>query len=208
MKLGQNIRNWMLYKEVGFLQLVQKAGFSKTALSDWLNGRYEPKPKYLEKIAEILEIKPEDLYRNPYQESAPEPKEKNKLVPVLGYAACGYPVETWEQYANKHYDAGDIKGLVNPFILEAKGRSMFPYIYEKDKLLCSMIDKSQIKDKMLVVVSFKTGLDSAEANAKLIKKKKNNCILYSINANYEPLEIPYTDIDRIYKVVKIEREVK
>ncbi len=70
------------------------------------------------------------------------------------------------------------------------------------------MELKQLKDEMLVVVSFKTIPDTADANAKLITLKKNSCTLYSINANYKPFDVSYSDIFKIYRVVRIIRDIK
>lgn len=198
----------MSYKGIGFMQMLQKAGISNGSLTRWLNNDSQPTTNKLKVIADALGIQPEDLYRSPYKTFEDEPKPQNKLVPMLGLAACGLPVESWQDNAIKYMDAGEIKGLVTPFILEAKGKSMFPMIYQSDKLLCSHIERHQLKDEMLVVVTYRDIPESNPANAKLITVKKNSCILYSINANFPPIEVQYHDIQKIYKVVRIIRDIK
>lgn len=208
--LGENIRKWMLYRGIGFNQMLTRANgaFSESSLANWLNGHSKPTSKKLELIARVLEIEPEDLYRSPYAPEADIPGKK-KMLPILGYTFCGAPAETWSEHTTQYYDAGDTRGFINPFVLIAKGRSMFPFIYEKDKLICSMIENiKKIKPKTLVVVAYKSIPDTAEANAKFIIPKKDYCTLYSVNANYEPFDVPYSNIERIYEVVKIERDPK
>jgi SOS-response transcriptional repressor LexA len=198
----------MLHKGVGFTQLTKKAGISQGSLTIWLSDKGMPTTRNMDKIAGVLGVQPEDLYRSPYEPVETVVKPLQKLVPVLGYAACGTPAEHWAETTNKYIDAGDISGLVTPFVLLAKGRSMFPMIYEKDQLLCTHVELKQLKDEMLVVVSFKTIPDTADANAKLITLKKNYCTLYSINANYKPFDVNYSDIFKIYRVVRIIRDIK
>lgn len=198
----------MLYKGIGFSQLAKRAGISQGSLTIWLSDKGMPTTRNIDKIAGVLGVQPEDLYKSPYEPAETIIKPMQKLVPVLGYAACGTPAEHWAETTNKYIDAGDIGGLVTPFILVAKGRSMFPMIYEKDQLLCTHVELKQLRDEMLVVVSFKTIPDTADANAKLITLKKNYCTLYSINANYKPFDVNYSDIFKIYKVVRIIRDVK
>ncbi len=203
----ENIKKWMLARGVGYEQLIKQSGISRATVYRYLSGDSEPSTKKLNRIAEILGVMPEDLVRSPFEIKDQEDKRDEYKVPVLGYAACGMPVENWSENAVKYIDAGDTRGLTNPFLLEAKGRSMFPYIYEKDYLLCNEIQRHQLKDKMLVVVAFKTIPGSAEANAKFIKLKKKYCILYSVNSNFEPIDVEYEDIHKIYKVVRIIRKV-
>lgn len=206
-KFSENISKWMSHKGVGLTELISKTGISQATIYRYLNGDSEPSTKKLNIISSVFGILPEDLLRSPYEPVVIEEKEDKYKVPLLGYAQCGMPTETWSEHAKDYKDAGEIKGLVNPFLLEAKGRSMFPYIYEKDYLLCSEIHQHQLKNKMLVVVAFKTIPDTTEANAKFILLKKKYCILYSVNTNFEPVDIEYNDIHKIYKVVRIIRKV-
>jgi transcriptional regulator with XRE-family HTH domain len=200
----------MLYKDIGFMQMVErgKGKFSRGTLSEWLSGKYDPKPTKLMHIAQILGIEIDELFRDPYAGDIIKPKPKEQLVPIVGFADCGNPAETWLQGGNKFFDAGDIKGLHTPFILTARGDSMRPYINPYDKLLCSFIPFERVKDKTAVVVAYKSPPETAEANAKLIIKKDKHCILYSVNTIFPPVEIPYNEIARVYKLVRIIREVK
>lgn len=206
-KFSENISKWMSHKGVGLIDLISKTGISQATIYRYLNGESEPNTKKLNVIASVFGISAEDLLRSPFEPVDVKEKEDKYKVPLLGYAQCGMPTDTWSDHAKDFKDAGEIRGLVNPFLLEAKGRSMFPYIYEKDYLLCSEIQLNQLKDKMLVVVAFKSVPGSAEANAKFISVKKKFCILYSVNANFEPMTVDYSDIYKIYKVVRIIRKV-
>ncbi|MCC6865753.1 MAG: S24 family peptidase [Ignavibacteria bacterium] len=130
-------------------------------------------------------------------------------VPVLGYAECGSPAATWQDFAVKNIDLSDAAGLINPFIFVAKGDSMKPYINPGDKLLCSEFTE-KIKDNTAVVAVFKSAPDTFEANAKLINwDRKNRLItLYSVNTKYPPTNHHENEFIKIYKLNRIIREVK
>jgi hypothetical protein len=134
---------------------------------------------------------------------------KLRKIPVLGYAECGYSSTTWLDTATKVVDLADATGLVNPFVLVAKGDSMRPYINPGDKLLCSE-HQERVKDHTAVIAVFKSMPDTAEANAKLISwDRKNKLItLYSINTKYPPTNHLEDEFVRIYKVNRIIRDVK
>ena len=65
--------------------------------------------------------------------------KKFDKIPVLGFAECGQPESTWLEAGNKFLELGDTGHLNSPFILQAKGDSMRPYINPSDKLLCSFV---------------------------------------------------------------------
>jgi SOS-response transcriptional repressor LexA len=132
---------------------------------------------------------------------------KLKKIPVLGLAECGKPVSKWNDNAERFIELPETGQLDSPFILIAHGDSMRPYINPLDKLLCSD-EPERIKDGSAVVVSFKSIPDTYEANAKLIMKKKDHCVLYSINSKYPPTIHKYDEIVKIYKVNRIIRDVR
>ena len=150
----------------------------------------------------------EPMFNNPLKHGASESK-KMTSVPVLGFADCGLPTAQWLDVAEKYIPISDVKQYKTPFILIAKGESMSPYILPGDKLICADAPEL-IKDKSAVVAGFNTLPDSYEANAKLIlRDKKNKMItLYSINTKYPPVNYREDDINKIYKLIKIIRDVR
>ncbi|MBX7047240.1 MAG: XRE family transcriptional regulator [Ignavibacteria bacterium] len=134
---------------------------------------------------------------------------KVKNVPVVGSVPCGIPVANWEVERDKLLKIADIGHLHNPFVLIAKGDSMSPYINNKDMLLCADIPEKVKKNGGAVVVSFNAEPDTTAANAKLIKwnTEKKEIMLYSINTKYQPEVYALKDVYKIYKVVRIIREV-
>lgn len=130
-------------------------------------------------------------------------------IPVLGFADCGLPTAQWLDVAEKFVDVADVKQYKSPFILIAKGDSMKPYILPGDKLVCA--DAPQlVKDRTAVVAGFNTLPDTYEANAKLIirDKKKKIVTLYSVNTKFPPVNYHESEIAKIYKLIKIIRDVK
>jgi repressor LexA len=176
----------------------------KRGLSDWTIDQ-------LDKIREKFGISVDTIFgAEPKIKLEAESRNvKFRRVPMLGYAECGSPSVTWMDSASKVIDLSDASGLVNPFILIAKGDSMQPYINSGDKLLCSE-HQQKFKDHTAVVAVFKSMPDTFEANAKLIKwDRKNKLItLYSINTKFPPTNHNEDEIVKLYKVNRIIREVK
>lgn len=205
----------MLKYGVGFTKLQKESGIPKSTLSELMNGKLEWTLNRMQKVADIIGIQVTDLLSGSSQRTG-EPgdithlykKGKIQLVPLLGFADCGKPASTWYDSGNKYFDAGDVSGLTTPFVLAARGDSMRPYINPGDKLLCSDIEFSKIKDKTAVVCLYKGIPDTTDANAKLILKKKDHITLYSINSMFPPEDVFEEDIIKIYKLVRIIREVK
>jgi SOS-response transcriptional repressor LexA len=134
--------------------------------------------------------------------------KKIKRIPVLGLAECGRASTTWFDRAERVIEMTDVGQFNKPFILVAKGESMRPYINPGDKLLCAEIPE-QIKNGTAVVVSFHSAPDSYEANAKLIKfLKDDRVMLYSVNTKFPPTIHKEGEIHKIFKLVRIIRDVK
>ena len=133
---------------------------------------------------------------------------KVRAVPIVGAVECGEPVTNWNTFGDKLIDYEGIGNLHSPFLLNAQGDSMYPLIQQGDLLLCS--DNSEtIKNGKIVVVCFKSDIESSSANAKLYYELKDKEILLcSINSKYEPQVYSHKQIYRIYKVHKIIRDLK
>jgi repressor LexA len=171
------------------------------------------KTAHLIKIADYFKVGLDWLLKgeNFTKEVQKELKEINtkvKQVPILGIVDCGKPATSWREYTSKTVELTEAAHLNSPFILIAKGDSMRPYINPGDKLLCADMP-DRVKNGTAVVVSFCSPPDTYEANAKLIKFERDGIInLYSINTAYAPTLHKDTDIQKIFKLIRIIRDVK
>ena len=134
---------------------------------------------------------------------------KTKPIPVVIEVECGVPMYNQINQNNmKYLELADVNHLINPFIAVARGDSMRPYINPGDYLLCTD-EPQKLKNGRAVVVNFKTIPETYSANAKLINFLDDERImLYSINTKFAPVIYKKSDIFRIYKVVKIIRDVR
>ncbi len=171
------------------------------------------KTAHLVKIADYFKVGLDwlvkgETFAKEVQRELKEVTHKVKVVPVLGIAECGKPAAQWAELAPKTIELTDAAHLNSPFILIARGESMRPYINPGDKLLCSDMPE-RIKNGTAVVVSFYSPPDTYEANAKLIKFEKEGLVtLYSVNTQFPPTIHKDTDIQKIFKLVRIIRDVK
>lgn len=171
------------------------------------------KSAHLIKIADYFKVGLDWLLKgeNFAKEVQKELKEINtkvKQVPILGIADCGKPATLWHEYSLKTVELTEVSHLNSPFILIAKGDSMRPYINPGDKLLCADMP-DRVKNGTAVIVSFYSPPDTYEANAKLIKFEREGIInLYSINTLYSPTLHKDIDIQKIFKLIRIIRDVK
>ena len=141
-----------------------------------------------------------------YPESKKE-RKKTVPVPVLGYAECGKPASQWYKDEHNFIEVEGVKQYKNTFAMKAAGDSMSPYINKGDTLICADVPFDSIKDRTAVVIAFKAPAEMYEANAKLMVRDKEHLILYSVNTKYEPVRVPLSSVIKVYKLVKLIRDV-
>jgi SOS-response transcriptional repressor LexA len=195
-------------------QLAVKLGIDNGNLSRYESGRVKPNSEFYERLVQKFEqvnlswlISGEgEMF---IQKIAGPDKNKIRAVPIYSFVYCGSPASQWDTDKVKEYmQLPSLTKFGEAFGLIAKGDSMAPYINPYDVLIC--VDKPDlIKDRTAVVCVFKS-VDAIEANAKLIKrnKKQGTVMLYSINTKFEPEIYDEDEILKIYKVVRIIREVR
>jgi len=189
-------------------------GMNYSTFMDMLNKDYDSwQSKYLIRISEGLKVSFEYLLGLSENLISLSPQPENRkfvTLPVFGNVYCGTPVPQWDINEVKEYiTLPDLAKYKYSFGLIAKGDSMTPYINPGDYLVC--VDKPElVKDGKAVVVVFKGTVDNNEVNAKLIRldKKRSLITLYSVNTKYPPMMFNEDEILKIYKLIKIIREVK
>lgn len=71
---SKNLKRIMKEKGFTLTRLAMAGGFSKGAVSAWLNGQYEPPPKKMAAIAAVLGVEAGDLARGPEPQGAASPR--------------------------------------------------------------------------------------------------------------------------------------
>lgn len=189
-------------------------GMKYTTLIDMINKDYESwQSKYLILISDHFKVTT-DYLLGLSETVTPNIRnsEKSKLtsIPIYGNVWCGSPAPQWDVGEVKHYiELPDLMKYKYSFGVIAKGDSMIPYINPNDYLIC--VDKQElIKDGKAVIVVFKGTHDNNEVNAKLIKidRERSLVTLYSVNTKHHPQVYNEEEILKIYKLIRIIREVK
>jgi repressor LexA len=201
---NRGITAYKLCKELG----IDDSTFSRSSRTadTW-------KSQHLIKMADYFKVSLDWLMKGDKVESElrkelKEAGKRCKQVPVLGIAECGKPATTWLDPGNKFIDMTDVAHLTTPFVLIAKGDSMIPYINLGDKLLCAD-EPERVKSGTAVVVTFNSPPETYEANAKLVKFEKSGDItLYSVNTKYPPTTHKESEIQKLFKLIRIVRDVK
>ncbi len=193
------------------------SGMSNELIGLWRRGKGNPTLEKLEPLRKVLKEK--FIYvvtgiKDTIEETASDrdvkyTATKIKTVPIVGSVPCGLPVTSWDIDDNKTLKLTDVGHLHEAFILTAKGDSMSPFINNKDLLLCADLPERIKRNGTAVVVSFNSDPETFNANAKLIKwnGRAKEIMLYSINTKYPPEVYPLKEVFKIYKVVRIIRDV-
>jgi SOS-response transcriptional repressor LexA len=189
-------------------------GIKYTTFRDMLTKDYESwQSKYLNKVSDYFSVSVDYLLgrtENLTKSFREIDTTKIKSVPVFGAVQCGSPAYSWDSSeVRKYIDLPDMAKFKDAFGVIAKGDSMKPFINPGDYLLCADLPEL-IKDGRAVISVFVGTVDNQEINAKLVKEDKNNNIitLYSINTKYPPQNYHKSEIFKLYKLIKIIRDVK
>ena len=189
LKYYLNINN---LKQVDILNKVEQAGYyiSKSALSQYINGKTAPDQEKLSILSEVLKVNETWLmgYDVPMELGFKEAKisnliqmpELNKKVPLLGNIAAGTPIladENVEMYV-------DLDRTVSAdFCLRVKGDSMInANIREND--IVFIRKQSDVDDGEIAAV-----LIDDEATLKRVYKMGGQVILRAENPKYEPITL-------------------
>lgn len=176
----KNLINILSERKLTQSELAQKSGITQSSISDYINGKYEPKQDKVDAIASALNVSPSFLVGKAepsfdYARYGLLPVTKRK-IPVLGNVHCGTP-----KYANQEYIDLVDTDVSADFALIAEGDSMTD-VGIQDKDLVFVRRKSIVDNGKIAVV-----LIGEEAAIKRVHKTGGTLILSPANQNYEPL---------------------
>lgn len=141
-------------------ELARRTGLSKARISQYVNGKFVPKPEALLDIAEVLGVselwllgKTDDMTPAPSL-TIPCPENLSPLrlrrYPVLGEIACGRPILAVEDPDAGYVTAADTTA---DFCLTAKGDSMIgARIFDGDEVFIQQTDVVENGEIAAVVV--------------------------------------------------------
>ena len=197
----------MKLKEITAYRLCKDNNIPYASFRNIKNGKQELKTSQILSIAEYLNVTPEYLLIGEKPDLKVSSSSRSIRVPIVATVNCGIAYKSWERQTGDYLEVDNAAQYFNPFIVIARSESMVPIIAPGDKILC--VDMPEmVKDKKIVVVSYKTEPESCEGNVKVIKKLGVNYLLYSINKDYPPIIVNKNKIYGIYPVVRIIRDIK
>ena len=189
------------------VDLVEKTGLGKSAISQYVSGIYEPKQKALYLLAKALDVN--EAWLMGYDVSMERAirkypdnllKIEKRKIPLLGEIACGKPIIA-EEHFEYYIEAGT--NIDADFCLKVKGDSMI---------------NARINDGDIVFVKKQPDVDDGEiaavlindeATLKRIYKGENEIILMAENPAYAPMVYKnYDEIRILGKAVAFQSDVK
>lgn len=190
---SERLQKAMTVRGIKQIELVEKTGISKSAISQYLSGAFVPKQKNTYKLADALNVDPAWLMgKDVDMEKKVNVQNiisyKTKRVPLLGEIAAGEPIYVCEEHST-YMEVGD--GLDVDFCLKVKGDSM--------------ID-ARINDGDIVFIREQPCVENGEIAAVLIDNEvtlkrfyKNDglVMLKPENSKYQPLMYTKEDFKQV-----------
>ena len=182
-------------------ELARRTGLSKARISQYVNGKFVPKPEALLDIAEVLGVselwllgKTDDMTPAPSL-TIPCPENLSPLrlrrYPVLGEIACGLPILAVEDTEGAYVTAADTTA---DFCLTAKGDSMIgARIFDGDEVFIQQTDVVENGEIAAVVVE-------GEATLKRVYfyPEEQKLVLKAENPDYDPLVFIGPDLETVH----------
>lgn len=214
----KKVVKWLIFSGFGEneKELAELLGYTKSSFSQILNGKVPLSDKFLDKICSldnninkvwILENKGEMLKSNNNTPAVAEPQLPSgvPMLPFDAFAGIGTDVEgvnldtIEERYVVPLFD-----GMKMDFMISVRGSSMYPKYNSGDVVACRMVQELLFVQWNKVYV-----LDTISQGVIIKRLKKSDkegfVICKSDNEQYEPFEIPMSDIRTIALVVGVIR---
>lgn len=153
-------------------KLADYLGVPRPYISKWTlqSPRYRIPKEHLPKIAKFFKL-PLEYFFDDHMKGV-------RLVPKIGKASCGVPVDYNYDNADEYIPINyDLHGEL--YVVEAEGDSMSPKINDKDDVLCDA--SAEVKSGDIVHYTI-----DGESGIKKIKITDSGITLIPINAAYEP----------------------
>ena len=165
------------------VDLHNRTGISKSTISEYLSGNYEPKQKNIYKLATALGILPSELMGiTPATPPNAIPMDSYTYkIPLLGRVAAGEPIyadehiESYEFIDSRYKDDGN-----DYFALRIDGKSMEPTIMDGDIVIVRQQSFAENGQIGIVLI------DGEDATAKEIRENPDGITLIGHNVAVYP----------------------
>ena len=213
--IGDRIREARDNKELDQATLAQKANIVTRTLQRWEKGEQIPDGVSITKIAKATGVHPHWLLTGEGEMYAAAPskpanvfqlpqtfRRKNKLVdlPLVAAVPAGKLAASFHpDYVEDSVAVDDVKDP-QAFALRVKGNSMAPRIEDGDTVVVSPAQEPHNGDICVVRVD-------GEDTLKKVKFEGNYIHLVPLNPDFEPVTVKKRDVNFIWKVVKLIKEL-
>lgn len=192
---AKRMQEAMRIRNMKQVDIVEKTGLGKSAISQYYSGKYEPKQKGIYLIAKALNVSESWLmgYDVPMERTSvkyPDNilKIETKKFPVLGTIAAGQPIYAEENFES-YVEAG--ANIQADFCLRVHGDSMVnARINDGD--IVFIRKQPDVNDGEIAAI-----LIGDEATLKRVYKKKNEIILVAENPNYAPMVYKNHELEEV-----------
>lgn len=201
-------------------KVAKATGVGTATLSNWKNGKYVPKADKIAKIAEFLEVSPDDIGTVPakkkniirvYHAQGLEQDRERAVdsissmlssvpsysslrvsfrIPVLGRVAAGIPISACEDILDYEEITEEMRRDGEYFALRIQGDSMEPKISDGDVVIVRQQEDADDGDIVIALVN------GDDAVCKRLKKYQDGSVaLLSTNPMYKPMFFSKAEVD-------------
>lgn len=192
--IAERLRKGMELRNLKQVDVIEKTGINKGALSSYLSGKYEPKQNNIHLLAKALNVNEAWLMghevpmeRIPFLGNS---RKKGITINVLGRVAAGIPIEAIEDVVDTEEITEEMAATGNFFGLQIHGDSMEPKISDGDVVIVRQQDDAESGDIVIAMVN------GSDATCKRLKKYTGGIMLLSNNPKYEPMVYSEEEINK------------
>ena len=212
--IGDRIRAARENKELDQSTLADKAGVVTRTLQRWEKGEQVPDGVSITKIARATGVQPTwlltgegEMYPLPSRPDNVYPlpmtvRKKNRLVelPLISAVPAGKVATMFHpDHVDDYVTVDDVRDP-GAFALRVKGNSMSPRIEDGDVVIVSPQAEARNGDICVVRVE-------GEDTLKKVKFEGTYVHLIPLNPDYEPVTVRRKDVNFVWKVVKLIKEL-
>lgn len=224
--VGEVIKRLRLKKGWTVKRLAEVLGKSPAYVSMVENSKRDVRMATLEAFARALGVPPAYLLSGESEERETRveslvdeilgvvekhlPEVRGRLrrvrqIPVVSYTAAGDPVAYEDMYppgwAEEFIDGFTDIDDPNAFALRIRGDSMEPFLMDGDIVL--VCPNWSLREGRPVVAKIRGG----EITCKIYNRKERNIILSAVNPRYKPIIVATDEIEWLYPVVRVVRDI-
>ena len=212
--IGDRLREARESKEMDQSTLADKAGIATRTLQRWEKGEQVPDGVAITKIAKATNVQPNWLLTGEGEMYAVPSRPENVYplpgslrrgvnlvdLPLISSVPAGKVATIFHpDYVDNYVTVDDIKDP-GAFALRVKGNSMAPRIEDGDVVIVSPQQEARNGDVCVVRVD-------GEDTLKKVKFEGNYVHLIPLNPEFEPATVKRKDVNFVWKVVKLIKEL-